>query len=179
MWNPTRVLIWAPYVQASSRSRGALGARTPLASQDFFKIMQFSGNFKGKTLILGKFWAQGPPLGVKTPLGPPDLDPRSAPDASGLRSWVLNRWVPFNPNQLRANLQLIQTIVLHVNEKKNLSFLCVTSRLISNSPKSKVCFVWIERDATVHGEADQKIQRLALMGGGNIYWSTAMIYTCA
>ena len=29
-------------------------------SQDFFKIMQFLGNFKGETLILSKFWAQGP-----------------------------------------------------------------------------------------------------------------------
>ncbi len=34
--------------------------------QDFFKIMQFSGNFKGKPPILSKFWAQGPlPLGSK------------------------------------------------------------------------------------------------------------------
>ncbi len=27
--------------------------------------MQFSGNLKGKTLILSNFWAQGPPLGSK------------------------------------------------------------------------------------------------------------------
>ena len=38
--------------------------------QDFFKIMQFSGNFKEKSHILSKFWAQGPSLGVKSPLGP-------------------------------------------------------------------------------------------------------------
>ncbi len=45
--------------------------------QDFFKIMQFSGNFKGQSPILSKFWAQ-PPVGVKTPLGPPDQNPGSA-----------------------------------------------------------------------------------------------------
>ena len=48
-----------------SRSRGALGAR-PLCPQDFFKFMQFSGNFKGKPLILSKFWVHSklhwPPL---------------------------------------------------------------------------------------------------------------------
>ncbi len=49
----------------------------PPFPQDFFKIMQFSGNFKGKPPISSKFWAQGPP-GVKTPLDPLTkiLDPR-------------------------------------------------------------------------------------------------------
>ena len=42
---------------------GGLGAWPPLPP-DFFKIMQFSGNFKGKTPILSKLWAQGP-LGSK------------------------------------------------------------------------------------------------------------------
>ncbi len=39
--------------------------------------MQFSGNFKGKTPILSKFWVQGPP-GVTT-VGPPDQNPGSTP----------------------------------------------------------------------------------------------------
>ena len=58
-----------------------MGVRPPLP-QNFFKIVQFSGNSKGKPPILSKFWAQGPPLGVKTPLGSPlikILDPRLQP----------------------------------------------------------------------------------------------------
>ena len=52
---------------------GGPGARPP-CPQNFFKIMQFSGNFwenpqgKTKTSILSKYWDQ-PPL--KTPLAPP------------------------------------------------------------------------------------------------------------
>ena len=45
-------------------------AQAPLAPKIFFKIIQFSGNFEGKSPILSRFWAQGPPPGVKTPLGP-------------------------------------------------------------------------------------------------------------
>ena len=59
------------HMRHSRGSRGALWAWPP-CPQDFFKIMQFSGNFKGKSPIFSKFWAQGPPLGVKTPLGLPD-----------------------------------------------------------------------------------------------------------
>ena len=36
---------------------GGPGCPGPPCPQDFFKIMQFSGNFKGKTPILSKFWA--------------------------------------------------------------------------------------------------------------------------
>ncbi len=49
----------------TSRSREAMGARPPLPPRFFFKIMQFSGNFKGKPPILSKCWAQGPSLGSK------------------------------------------------------------------------------------------------------------------
>ncbi len=50
----------------------------PPCPQDFFKIMQFSVNFMGKTPILRKFWAQGPPppLGSKLHC-PPDQNPGS------------------------------------------------------------------------------------------------------
>ena len=43
------------------RMQGALGALgvCPLL-QDYFKIMQFSGNSKRKPPILSKFWAQAP-----------------------------------------------------------------------------------------------------------------------
>ena len=37
----------------------------PLSPIYIFQIMQFSGNFKGQTPILSKFWAQGLPLGSK------------------------------------------------------------------------------------------------------------------
>ena len=50
----------------TSGSRGP----APLVPKILFKIMQFSGNFKGKTPILSKFWAHGPSSGVKTSLGP-------------------------------------------------------------------------------------------------------------
>ncbi len=47
----------------------------PACPEEFFKIMQFSGNFKGKTLILSKFWAQGPhPWGQNSAI-PPDQNP--------------------------------------------------------------------------------------------------------
>ncbi len=52
------------------RIQGAWGPGPPLPPR-FLQLMQFSGNFKGKSPILSKFWAQGPPLGVKIPLGPP------------------------------------------------------------------------------------------------------------
>ncbi len=58
---------------------GAWGSGSPPSCpQDFFKIMQFAGNFKGKTPILSQVWAQVPPLGVKTLLAPLTkiLDPR-------------------------------------------------------------------------------------------------------
>ena len=55
---------------------GALGA--PPCPQDFCRIMQFSGSFKGKNPILSKFWAQPPP-GVKTWLGLQDQNPGFAP----------------------------------------------------------------------------------------------------
>ncbi len=58
-----RAWIWwgVPPIQLTSGSR-------PPCPQDFFKIMQFSGNFKGRPPILSTFWAQGPPR-VQTPLG--------------------------------------------------------------------------------------------------------------
>ncbi len=48
--------------------------------KDFLKIMQFSGNFKGRTLILSKFWAQGPSLESKLYWATPDQNPGSASD---------------------------------------------------------------------------------------------------
>ncbi len=57
---------------------GPWGPTTPPCPQDFFKIMQFSGNFKGKPLFWTHFGLK-PPLEVKTQLGPPDQNPGSAP----------------------------------------------------------------------------------------------------
>ncbi len=53
------------------------GGAAPPFPQDFFQIMQFSCNFKGKTPIFSKFWAQGP-LGSKFHWAPLTkiLDPR-------------------------------------------------------------------------------------------------------
>ncbi len=50
----------------------------PPCPQDFFKIMQFSDHFKGKTPILSKFWAQDFPWG-QNPAALPDQNPGSAP----------------------------------------------------------------------------------------------------
>ena len=60
---------------------GALGPGPPYP-QDLFKTMQFSSNFKGKPRILS-FRAQGPPPGVKSPLGPPDQNPGSTLESPG------------------------------------------------------------------------------------------------
>ncbi len=49
----------SPSGQPSSGSRGFWGHGPPLPPR-LFKIMQFSGNFKGKTPILSKVWAQAP-----------------------------------------------------------------------------------------------------------------------
>ena len=43
---------------------GGPGGPAPPCQQDFFKIMQFSGNFE-ETPILSTFWGQGPLLGSK------------------------------------------------------------------------------------------------------------------
>ena len=60
-------------------------ATGPLRGSRRKKIMQFSSNCKGKTPILSKFWAQGPP----------DQNPGSGPGAplkrvsgQGVRSWI-------------------------------------------------------------------------------------------
>ena len=54
---------------ASSRPGGP-GGPGPSCPQDFFKIMQFSGNFKGKTSIFSKFRARALPWGQNS-TGPP------------------------------------------------------------------------------------------------------------
>ncbi len=90
---------------------GGPGGPGPLCPKDFFKIMQFSGNFRGKTLILSKLWAQGP-LGVKTLLGPPDQNPGSAPGLS--LSWPTSLdlhlvHIPIEPETHATQAQSIDT----------------------------------------------------------------------
>ncbi len=64
-----------------TRSLTTSGSRGPggPGPRDFFKIMQFSSNFlQGKnTYFFSKFWAQGPPLGLKLRWAPQTkiLDP--------------------------------------------------------------------------------------------------------
>ena len=74
------MMLFPHVVRSAQRSSGSRGGRTPCPPPRFLQNVQFSGNFKGKTPILSKFWAQGPPLGVKIPLGPPDQNPGSAPE---------------------------------------------------------------------------------------------------
>ena len=57
--------------QATSGSRGGLGTRAPPCPQYFFKIMQFSGNFWGKTPYFEHILGSALPLGVKIPMAPP------------------------------------------------------------------------------------------------------------
>ena len=67
-----------PPASVSGRSRGAWA---PLAPKISSKSCSFKAILRGKTPILSNFWARGP-LGVKTPLGPPDQNPGSAPECS-------------------------------------------------------------------------------------------------
>ena len=62
----------------------------PPCPQDFFTIMQFSGNFKGNTPILSDIWAQATPLGSKLYWAPLTkiLDLQSCPPISGWNSYV-------------------------------------------------------------------------------------------
>ena len=62
---------------------GGPGGPGPLAPKVFFKIMQFSGNFKGKKPYFEQILGSGPPPGVKTLL-PPHQNPGSAPGTSTL-----------------------------------------------------------------------------------------------
>ncbi len=55
--------IWLQHTKTECQQKRIQGA--PPCPQDFFLIMKFSGNFKGKTPILSIFWAQGPPLRSK------------------------------------------------------------------------------------------------------------------
>ncbi len=66
---------------------GGLGARPPLPPRFFFKIMQFSGNCKGKPPILSKFWAQPPP----------HQNPGSGPDGVCTPTKFWSMIGPFNP----------------------------------------------------------------------------------
>ncbi len=85
------VVLWWELQWAQWRIQGALRAGPP-CPQDFFKIMQFSDNFKGKIPILSKCWVQAP-LGVKTPLGPPDKNSGSAPGATMERqAFLRGQW---------------------------------------------------------------------------------------
>ena len=72
------ILAWRQ--QEISQSVSLLRATPcPPCPQEFFKIMQFSSNFKGKPLFWTNFGLRAP-LGVKTLLGlPPDQNPGSAP----------------------------------------------------------------------------------------------------
>ncbi len=72
---------------------GGPGGPAPLTPKIFVKIMQFSGNFEGKPLFWAKCWAQSPPPGVKTWLGPltkildpPGMDGWDIPDMSHCRT---------------------------------------------------------------------------------------------
>ncbi len=86
-----RVPRLLPTSMASSQERiqGDLRARAP-CPQDFFRIMQLSGNFKGKRLYWADFGLRAP-LGAETPLGPPDQNPGSAP-ASSAAADLVSMW---------------------------------------------------------------------------------------
>ncbi len=60
-------------------SSGSRGARPPPCPQDFFEIMQFSGNFKGKTPIFEQILGSAPPFRSKLRWALPDHNPGSAP----------------------------------------------------------------------------------------------------
>ncbi len=64
---------------SSCGSRGP-GGLSPPCPQDFFKIIQFSGNFKEKKPYFEQMLGSGPPLGSKLRWGAPDQNPGSAPD---------------------------------------------------------------------------------------------------
>ncbi len=86
----------------------------------FFKIMQFSGNFKGRTPILSTFWDQGPPIGVKTLLGPPMtkiLDPRL--ERRPAMGTSIHGWCP---------QWLLVLVALHIKERRT-----------TRCPKGRVC----------------------------------------
>ncbi len=82
------VSLDAGHCRMSPADAGGPGGPGPTpCPQDFFKI----GQFFGKTPILSKFWAQGPPPSVvKTPLGPPDQNPGSAPGCSHRTVWRIS-----------------------------------------------------------------------------------------
>ena len=85
---------------ASSGSRGGLGARPPSLPPRFFKIMQFSGNFLGKKPYFEQILGSGPPLGVKSLLGPPDQNPGSVPGYGHLCPSVHTAGPPTRPTVL-------------------------------------------------------------------------------
>ncbi len=81
---------------------GGLGARVPPCTQDFFKIMQFSGNFKWETLFWAIFGLRAP-LGVKTPLDPPDQNPGSEPaETTNRLVWKKIRFALFDGGHKRG-----------------------------------------------------------------------------
>ena len=65
---------WLSVLLALADPEGGPGGPGPPSPQDFFKIMQFSGNCSGKTPILSRFCP--PP---QNSAGPPDQNPGSAP----------------------------------------------------------------------------------------------------
>ncbi len=95
----TQVLIHTPRHQGSQslcrklHSRGSRGPGAP-CPQDFFKIMQFSGKFKGKTPILSKFWVQGPPWGLNS-AGPPP------------KSWICACYTQLNKHETILKKQIL------------------------------------------------------------------------
>ncbi len=80
-WRPCDLDLAISYMDSAGgvghwRIQGGLATWAPPCPQDFFNIMQLSGNYEGKTLFL-PILGSGPPL--KSLLGPPDQYPGSAP----------------------------------------------------------------------------------------------------
>ncbi len=81
-WESNRYPNNATNTTATSGSRGpGVGPPAPLPPKIFSNSCSFEAILREKTRILNTFWAQPPPLGSKL-RGPPDQNPRSAPDCS-------------------------------------------------------------------------------------------------
>ncbi len=125
------------FIVLSQLSLADPGGPGPPCPQDFFKIMQFSSNFKGRPTILSKFWAQPP-----TPRG----QNSAAPGKNPLSVWYFSHGLRVNPysaghNVVAATASIpskYQTIVTSRRERKG--FHSRTKRFVNEDGVNNIHF---------------------------------------
>ncbi len=101
--SPRGVILWGGPLSDPG------GAPAPLAPKISKKIMQFSGNFKGKNPFFEQILGSGPPLGSKLCWAPADQNPGSTPGGYLKMPHWSSTWLTLVTAQNKSPLQRCET----------------------------------------------------------------------